>query len=89
MFRRQKTLSRLHEELETLALFDRVHEYVTDPSPADNRAYASRQIRRSQILAEISKVSAPKPVYSNEARIGTAVLLLCGVGYASIHYLLK
>jgi hypothetical protein len=88
MFGRQKALAHLHEELETIALFDRVHEYVTDPSPADNRAYASRQIRRSQILVEISKLSAPKPVFS-EARIGSAVLLLCGVGYASLHYLLK
>ena len=88
MLRRQKTLARLHEELTTLALFDRVHDYATDPDPADNRAYAFRQVRRSQIMAEISKLSPSKPENRN-ARIGSAVLLLSVVGYATLHYLLK
>jgi hypothetical protein len=89
MLLRQKTLALLHEELRTLALFDRVHEYVMDPNPADNHAYTLRQIRRSQIMAEISKLSPSKPDYRNPARIGSAVLLLCAVGYATLHYLLK
>ena len=88
MLRRQKTLACLHEELRTLALFDRVHDYATNPDPADNRAYEFRQIRRSQIMAEISKQSPSKPEYRN-TRIGSAVLLLCAVGYATLHYLLK
>ena len=88
MLRRQKTLALLHEELRTLALFDRVHDYATDPDPADNHAYTLRQIRRSQIMAEISKLSPSKPEYWN-VRIGSAVLLLCAVGYATIHYLLR
>jgi len=89
MLRRQKTLARLHEELTTLALFDRVHDYATDPDPADNRAYAFRQVRRSQIMAEIRELNPSKPEYKNHARIGTAALLLCAVGYATVHYLLK
>jgi hypothetical protein len=89
MLRRQKTLARLHEELTTLTLFDRVHDYATDPDPADNRAYAFRQIRRSQIMAEIRELSPSKPEYRNHARIGSAALLLCAVGYATVHYLLK
>ena len=89
MLRRQKTLALLHEELRTLTLFDRVHEYAIDPSPADNHAYTLRQTRRSQIMAEISKLSPSKPEYRNPARIGSAVLLLCAVGYATLHYLLK
>jgi hypothetical protein len=89
MLRRQKTLAVLYEELRTLALFDRVHEYAVDPDPDDNRAHASRQIRRSQIMAEISKLSPSKPDYRNPARIGSAVLLLCAVGYATLHYLLR
>lgn len=88
MLRRQKTLALLHEELTTLALFDRVHDYAIDPDPANNRAYASRQIRRSQIMAEIERLRPSKPEYSN-ARIGSALLLLCAVGYATLHYLLK
>jgi hypothetical protein len=88
MLRRQKTLALLHEELRTLALFDRVHDYATNPDPADNRAYEFRQIRRSQIMAEISKLSPSKPENRN-ARIGSAVLLLSVVGYATLLYLLK
>jgi hypothetical protein len=86
MWRRQKTL---HEELRTIALFDRVYHHAPNPDPAADRAYAVRQIRRSQIMAEISKLSPSKPEYRNPARIGSAVLLLCAVGYATLHYLLK
>ena len=89
MLRRQKTLALLHEELRTLALFDRVHDYATDPDPADNHAYTLRQIRRSQIMAEISKLSPSKLEYRNHTRIGSAALLLCAVGYATLHYLLR
>ena len=89
MLRRQKTLARLHEELTTLALFDRVHDYTTYPNPADNRAYACRQIRRSQIMAEIRKLSPTEPEHRNHARIGSAVLLLSAIGYATLHYLLR
>ena len=89
MLRRQKTLALLHEELRNLTLFDRVHEYAIDPNPADNHAYTLRQIRRSQIMAEISKLSPSKPDYRNPARIGSAVPLLCAVGYATLHYLLR
>ena len=88
MLLRQKTLALLHEELRTLALFDRVHEYAIDPNPADNHAYTLRQIRRSQIMAEMSKLSPSKSEYRN-TRIGSAALLLCAVGYATLHYLLK
>ena len=89
MLRRQKTLERLHEELGTIALFDRVHDYATDPDPADNRAYELRQIRRSEIMAEISKLSPSKLENRNQARIGSALLLLIAVGYATFRYLLK
>jgi hypothetical protein len=89
MLQRRRTLALLQEELRTLALFDRVHDYTADPDPADDRAYALRQIRRSQIMAEIRKLSPSKLGYRNHARIGSAVLLLCTVGYATLHYLLK
>ena len=89
MWRRRKALARLHEELNTIALFDRVHDYATDSDPADNRAYALRQIRRSQIVDEIGKLSASKLEYRNRARVSSAVLLLCAVGYATLHYLLN
>ena len=89
MLRRQKKLACLHEELRTLALFDRVHDYTTDSDPADDRAYASRQIRRSQIMAEVRKLSPSEPEHRNLARMASAVLLLSAVGYATLHYLLR
>jgi hypothetical protein len=82
-------LAHLREELGTIALFDRVHDYATNPDPADNRAYEFRQIRRSQIRAKISKLSPSKLENRNHARIGSALLLLIAVGYAALHYLLK
>jgi hypothetical protein len=82
-------LAHLREKLGTIALFDRVHDYATNPDPADNRAYEFRQIRRSQIVAEISKLSPSKLENRNHARIGSALLLLIAVGYAALHYLLK
>jgi hypothetical protein len=39
-------------------------------------------------MAEINKLSRAKPEYWN-ARIGSAVLLLSAVGYATLHYLLR
>ena len=82
---RQKTLALLHEELKTLALFDKVYDYAPNPDPAADHAYAVRQIRRSQIMAEIDKLSRSKPDYT----VGSAVLLLCAIGYATLHYLFK
>jgi hypothetical protein len=89
MFPRYKKLALLHEELRILALFDRVYDYLPNPDPGDDHAYALRQIRRSQIMAEIRKLSPSKPDYRNPARIGSAVLLLCAVGYATLHYLFR
>jgi len=53
---RRKRLASLRQELETIALFDRVHDFTLEHDSADDRAYASRQIRRSQIVAEIKKL---------------------------------
>lgn len=89
MLRRQKTLARLHEELSVLDLFDRVHQDATDADPAENRAYALRQTRRSQIMDEIREVSASKLKYRNHTRITSATLLLGTIGYAALLYLLK
>ena len=89
MWRRQKAWARLHEELSTIALLDRLHECATHANSADDRTYAFRQIRRSQIVDEIEKRSASKVEYWNRTWISSAVLLLCAVGHASLHYLLK
>lgn len=63
MWGREGKLLRLYEELTTLDVFDRVHDYgADDPNRSDNGAYVSRQKRRSQILAEIAKLGVKKAV---------------------------
>jgi len=88
MWWRRSALTRLQEELRIIELFDRVHDYASDPNPGDNGAYAFRQVRRSQIEAEISRLMASMPEYRTPARL-TSVLLLAAVGYVTFHYLLK
>jgi hypothetical protein len=89
MWWRQKALARLHDELNTLALFDRVHDYTQEHDLADNRAHELRQMRRTQIVAEINELSTSKVEFRSRARISSAVLLLGAGGYATLHYLLK
>jgi hypothetical protein len=60
MWRRQKALAALYDELRTIQAFDRVHDYSSNPDPTDNEAYATRQIRRSQIAVEIQKLTEAK-----------------------------
>jgi hypothetical protein len=62
MWGREEKLVRLYEELETLYVFDRIHDYGADVrNRGDDDAYASRQKRRSEILAEIAKLTVRKP----------------------------
>ena len=86
---REGKLARLHEELEILDVFDRIHYYgADDPSRGDNDAYVSHQKRRSEILAEIAKLVGRKPWF-NGLRAGSVALLLCATLYATLHYLLR
>jgi hypothetical protein len=81
-------LVRLHEELELLDVFDRVHNYANAPNRSDNDAYVSRQKRRSEILAEIAKLGVRKPWFEG-LRAGSVALVLCATLYATFHYLFK
>jgi hypothetical protein len=89
MWWRRKALARLHGELNTLALFDRVYDYTQDHALADSRAHALRQIRHTQIVAQIKELNTSKAEYWNRGRISSAILLLCAGGYATLRYLLK
>ena len=46
-------LARLHDEQNALALFDRFQDNTDEHDLADSRAHELRQMRRTQILAEI------------------------------------
>ena len=89
MWWRRKALARLHDELNTLALFDRVYDYTQDHHPAENHAHELRHIKRTQIVAKIEELSRSQREYRNRARIRSAILLLCAGGYATLHYLFK
>ena len=88
MWRRHKALARLKGELNTLALFDRVHECTQDHDPSSNRAHTLRQVRRAQIIAEITQLSTSQLEHWNRTRITSVILLLCAGGYA-VHYFLR
>lgn len=60
MWRRQKALTALRDELCTIQVFDRVHDYSANTDPTDNEAYAARQIRRSEVAAEIQRLNEGK-----------------------------
>lgn len=89
MWRRRKALVRLQDELNTLALFDRVHDYTQEHDLAESRAHASRQIRRIQIMVEMEELRTSKLEHRNRARISSVILLLGAGGYATLHYLLR
>lgn len=84
----QKTLAQLHEELRNLQVFDRVHEYATEPDAASERAYAVRQLRRKQILDEIARLRASKSEPRNATRVGRAIFFVCVTASAMLYCLL-
>jgi hypothetical protein len=88
MWRRHKALTRLKDELNALAVFDRVYECTQDHDLASNRAHELRQVRRDQIMAEITELNTSQPDYWNRSRITSGILFLCAGGYA-LHYFLN
>ena len=89
MWRRQRALLRLRDELNVLALFDKVYDYNQHHDLADDRAHASREMRRTEIMSEINKLRASKLRYRSRTWLSSAALLLCVGGYVTLYYLLK
>jgi hypothetical protein len=87
---RQRVLARLHDELNTLAAFDRLHDLSLNHDAAEAIAHESRQLRRSAITAEIESVRAAKArSLMSHIRVSSGFVLLCAIGYASFRYLLR
>lgn len=86
---RHKALAELCDELRTIRVFDRIHDYATEADPIHERAYEIRQRRRQQILDEIARLRASKSERVMRAMVGSAVGFLCVAGYAMLLYLLK
>lgn len=87
---RRRALERLRDELSTLATFDRLHDLATTHDISETRAYEVRQMRRSQIIAEIEMLRASRRNrVMNHIRVSSGFILLCAAGYASLRYLFK
>lgn len=86
---RQVALADLYEELRTIEVFDRVHEYAPLADPANERLYAIRQVRRNEILQEISTRRPSKFEFWKPAGLSWAIAIICAVGYAMVYYSLK
>ncbi|HXJ91183.1 MAG TPA: hypothetical protein VMS18_30530 [Candidatus Binatia bacterium] len=87
---RRGTLARLRDELNTLATFDRLHDLATVHDASETRAYELRQIRRSQVTAEVEMLRTSRHNrVMNHIRVSSGFILLCAAGYVSLHYLFK
>jgi len=87
MSRRQKALAVLQDELRTIEVFDRVHDYTANADPADKQAYAVRQVRRGEISVEIQKLNESSE-QQNHARTGKS-LVFPALAKNALQYLLK
>lgn len=85
-----KTLARLHQELTTLESFDRLHDLAVVHDSVETKAYALREIRRSQVTAGIGRVKARRAKYATDRfLVSGGFVLICALGYASLHYLFR
>ena len=89
MSQRQSAMANLYEELRTIEVFDRVHDYVLPADPANEALYANRQVRRKQIMEEIANFKPDKRKFWRPAELGGAIAIICAVGYVMIYYSLK
>lgn len=86
----RRSLKRLYEELTTLDVFDRIHDYSADADPANERLYTTRQVRRQQIIDEIARLTtAHKPEPWKPPGLIGMIAVMCSVGYAMVYYSLK
>ena len=89
MSQRRVALTRLYEELRSIQMLDRVHEYTAGADAASDPAHVVRQMRRKQVLDEIARVKAAGPEAAALATVTSVLAIVCAVGYAMLHYLLK
>lgn len=77
MWTRHQRSMRLYEELQMIAVFDRLDDYSPEPNGCDQDAHRSRQRRRSEILAQIARLEGKKPWFEESyAWAGVVILLL-------------
>lgn len=85
---RYNAFVRLNQELNTLAAFDRLYDFIPVHDSAQTLAHELRQTRRSQIAGEIEKLKhSTKRKLMHHVRVSSALILLFAVGYAFMRYL--
>lgn len=89
MSQRRAALTGLYEELRSIQMLDRLHEYTNDADVASERAHVIRQMRRKQVVDEIARLRAAGPEAAGLATLTSVLAIVCAVGYAMLHYLLK
>jgi hypothetical protein len=85
----KKTLVCLHEELRNLRILDRLHDYSPETDRMSERAHEIRQLRRKQILHEISTLKTSKTELKKSSWVGRAVFFACAISYAMLFLLLR
>lgn len=89
MSQRRTALASLYEELRSIQVLDRVHEYTAEADVARERAYVVRQNRRKQIVDEIGRLKASNRGPAKSARVGSVLVVLSVVGYVMLYFLLR
>jgi hypothetical protein len=88
MWWRKTRLVRLYEELEILAILDRlVHASHANSDRGDNEIHIFRERRQSEVLAEIAKLERGQTETRNLWVSGVALLSV--LLYATFHYVLR
>jgi hypothetical protein len=83
----RRTLAHLHEELRTLDVLDRIHDYATDEDPVGEQAYAMRQLRRKKIQDDIGRLS--KSGLTTSDWVARALVFVCAFSYVMLYFLFK
>jgi hypothetical protein len=89
MFQSRSTLAKLCEELRTIEVFDRIHEYASGADPANDHLCGIRQVRRREIAEKIARLRAHKPASWKPAGVSGAIAFACAVGCAVLYYSLR
>ena len=88
MWWRKTRLVRLYEELEILAILDRlIHDPHANSDRGDNDIHIFREKRLCEVLAEIAKLEGGQAEVRN-LRLG-GFALLSVILYATFHYVLR
>jgi hypothetical protein len=85
---RQNKLHRLREELEIIAVFERLEKYSTDPNRYNDESRVLRENRRSKIFAEIAVLEGKKSWVQRSYASPVSIILLVSAT-ACIYYFLK